>query len=106
MYIALEMYDLYAGLAGCCLDGAVGFCHRYLRFTIIAVQGSSKACKTVTCLLAYESTHIIILFMDCNCECGHRCMWSPFEVSQLPVNFCLIKSTLHFSILSMFSVYL
>ena len=25
MYIALEMHNLYAGLAGCCLDGTVGF---------------------------------------------------------------------------------
>ena len=52
----------------------------------------------MTCLLVYVSTHIIIIFTDC--------MWSPIELSQLPVKICLIKSTFHFSTVSMFSAYL
>ena len=99
MYIALEMYDLYAGLAGCRLGGAVGFA--VVTFDS-QLQYKGLACETVTCLLVYKSTRIIILFMDCNCECGHHCMWSPFEVSQLLVKFCLIKSTLHLSTISIF----
>ena len=93
MYIALEMYDLYASLAGCRLDGAVSFA---VVIFDSKLQYKGLACETVTyLLLVYESPHTIILFMDCNCECGHHCMWSPLEVSQLPVKFCFIKSTLH-----------
>ena len=71
MYIALEMYDLYASLAGCRLGGAVSFA--VVTFDS-KLQYKGLACETVTCLLVYKSTHTIMLFMDCNFECGYHCM--------------------------------